>query len=215
MDTTIEDISTPTLRLCWKPTCQKPLVRRKGEAQSSFEKRKHCDMSCSKTNPLIRQPQKEEFARQRESETKNCEVCGKEFCRGKNESRSVFVNRVTCSHLCSGAKRSRDFQMEIDKYPKICANVECKKTFYRRIRGESKVRFAKREACCQKCEAARRQANSKHPWKKKPRRPPAAPAPTLPPVGACPTDIPEAPKPTVVKVWRPESWGGSYLREVS
>ena len=218
MDTITEDISTSSARLCKKPTCKKPLVKREKESQSAFERRLHCNRECSKTNPLLRQAQKEEYARQRESDTKNCDICAKKFSRGKNESRANFNNRKTCSRPCSHKKLTKNFEEEVLKYPKTCDNVECRKTFYRRLRGETKVRFEKRRACCQKCEAKCRQANSKHPWQKKERRPKETnlvEEHKLPEVSPPPTHIPEAPKPTIVKVWRPQSWGGEFYREVS
>jgi len=218
MDTPLEDISSSSARLCKKPTCKKPLIRRSGEAKSVFERRLHCNRDCQRTNPLIRQSQKEEYERQRLSLTKKCEICTKDFCRGPNEARSSFEKRTTCSHDCAGKKASKRFQEEVLKYPKICANVECKKTFYRRIRGETKKRFEKRRSCCIQCEAKCRQANSKHPWQKKTRKttkPDLVEEHKLPDVSPPPTPIPEPPKPTVVKVWRPESWGGEFYREVS
>jgi hypothetical protein len=218
MDTPLEDISSSSARLCKNPNCKKPLTRRSGEAQSAFDRRLHCEMACSKTNPLLRQSQKEEFARQREAETKNCVICTALFHRGTNESRANYKNRATCSRLCANKKLSKNFEEEVLKYPKICANPECGKTFYRRLRGETRVRFERRRACCVQCEAKYRQVNSKHPWQKKTRKTTEnslVEDHKLPDVSPTPTPIPDPPKPTVVKVWRPESWGGEFYREVS
>lgn len=225
MDTTTEDTSSPTVRLCKHPQCQKPLFRRKGEAASSFKKRSHCNSTCFKTNPNLRKAQSDAFAAIREAHRKDCVICEKTFHRNKNESITVFDERPTCSRQCAAEKRSREFKEEVLKHPKTCANEECGKLFYRRLRSETKEKFAIRETCSIQCNNAKRKQKNAHKWQNKPRRPSsssssrkkAATVSTLPPTSDCPVDIPDAPKvkSDTVVVWRPESWGGPIVRKVS
>lgn len=221
----VMDASDSGKRLCKHPKCQKPLVRRKGEAESSFKKRGHCNATCFRTNPNPRKAQSDAFAAIREAHRKNCVICEKNFHRNKNESLPVFDERPTCSRQCAAEKRSREFKTEVLKHPKICANKECGKTFYRRLKSETLAKFALRETCSIQCNNAKRKQKNEHKWQNKPRRSVSSSSPrkkavvisTLPPTNDCPVDIPDAPRVErdSVVVWRPESWGGPIVRKVS
>lgn len=220
MDTTLEDTSSPTGRLCKHPNCQKPLIKNEGESQSRYEVRKYCNAACFKTDPDLRKAQRDTFTAIRESECKNCEICKKSFHRNKNEARAIFNDRPTCSRPCAAKKRSLEFEAEILNHPKTCTNTDCGKTFYRRLKTETKEKFNQRETCSISCNNAKRRQNSKHDWEKKTRRSSFSTKKeetisTLPPSEPLAREIPDAPTVDTVVVWRPESWGGSYMRRVS
>jgi hypothetical protein len=145
-------------------------------------------------------------------------ICAKPFHRGKEEARATFEKRPTCSRQCATVKRSRDAEAERLNNLKTCENPDCGKEFFRRTKGETKDKFRKRKTCGEPCGHALRRSAQGHEWgEQKKRRPSDSVFPVterkLPPVTSVPTPIPEPPKPTMVKVWRPESWGGSYMIE--
>lgn len=186
-----------------------------------FERRVHCDAGCSKTNPDLHQAQSDKFTEARRKITKVCEICGRHYSRGKEESNSVFRTRHTCSRKCCDIKRVRDAEEERKKEPgKVCENPDCGKTFYRQRYSngllESKKRFGARRACNTKCGAVVRLKNNQ--WTKKGsgggKKPRTVTKKFLPPSNPPKIDIPMAPQPTEVTVWRPAVWGGSYTRKI-
>jgi len=211
------DVLKSDLKYCKKAACRKPLSRRKGEARNRFIKRVYCDGVCLKTDPDLRKAQSDKYTQAREAETRTCKICSGSFHRGKGESRSVFSTRPTCSKQCAGKKNSQMVKEKILSRPKTCQNADCGKTFYRRAKSETWNKFEKRKTCSEPCAHALRRSLSKHSWQKKSRRSTSEPERKLPPVSPTSIDIPDAPvpQPRVVEVWRPASWGGSYMKEVS
>lgn len=210
-DLDVDSSSSSTTRVCWHPDCKKPLVRRKDERKNSFERRRHCDYSCAQSNPLRRKKQAEEYARTRDEEKKNCGFCSSSFTRRRGEARADFLHRLTCSRKCADDKRKAERREQIAKEKKICK--VCKGEFTRdvdRKHIESPASFKQRETCGPSCRTSKKK--EEHPWEKKGS---GGGKPSLPPVSECPTPIPEAPKPKMVEVWRPASWGGPFKRKVS
>lgn len=156
MDTTLEDSSSSTVRLCKLSSCQKELVKR------------------------------------------------------EKEPSTIFVARVFCNRKCAMAQRSVEFREDILRNPKVCANPDCLKTFYRRLKSETKIKFAARQTCSVKCNSARRKQSNEG---KKPRT--RSEISTLPAYKPLAREIPDAPQPDTIEVWRPESWGGPIIRKVS
>ena len=217
----VQDISPSDTRLCYKPTCGKPLVRRKGEPNANFKKRIHCDKHCSHSNPLLHKAQAVKFEEKRKEEGKLCAHCKKTFYRKAGVPKKVFDTYETCSRECADAERVAKKREEIAKEIKICENPECGKEFTRRTTGkhmEPKKTFAKRRTCGVKCgQRVRLNGNQ---WTKKGSgggKPPKK-ATSLPPVTPPKMDIPPAPTPPKVEwveVWRPASLGGPFKRKVS
>ena len=192
-------------RVCYNASCGKPLIQREGETRSKFAKRKHCNRSCSRTNPRIHEDHQEVYDRKREAVTKTCayDKCGKEFHRRQGEPRPVFEERKTCSHVCANRKRAADRDAEILKQSKICTS--CGKSFHRRKGSETTARFKARKVCSSKCLHRNRRLKAAEST--------SVPAPvepefTLPPVTPLARKIPDAPKAPPREVWRPESWKG-------
>jgi hypothetical protein len=208
-----ESTSSSDVKYCKHPDCKKPLVQGESERDFKFKIREHCDLVCSRTNPLIHQALMDKAAAKREQEPRYCQVCGGSFVRHRVESKKVFAARQTCGRECEGAKRRAEADEERAKHPKICSNEECGKEFYRR-RGETTTRFKVRAHCTPECAVATRKKRNADSWVRKPRRKSpyskkklsAASEPSIP--------IPEAPKPESERVWRPGAWGGEYVRRL-
>jgi hypothetical protein len=210
---TTEAVTLSSTKYCYKETCKKPLVRRKGEPKSHFEKRMHCNLECSRTNPLLHKAQADSYAEVRETETKVCPECKKTFSRTRNESRAVFEVKECCTRACADEKmrkeREKPFQI-----PKTCE--VCDATFYRRRKTESKQQFEKRRTCSNECGHALRSSD----WaKKSPNGKKKASEYELKLKQERENKktgyIPPSPQPQPTEVWRPASWGGPRKLEAS
>jgi hypothetical protein len=168
--------------------------------------REHCNLDCSRTNPLLHEEQSAKATVLREEEKRICVICAGKFSRTRTECRKVFEKRETCSRKCCDARRVAKKRAEIGEEPKTCANPDCGKPFFRRVSGklvETKEKFKVRRTCSTKCGAAVRKSG--HKWEKKrsgggkktPPKPKLVPEPES-----------RAAEPVVREVWRPESWGG-------
>lgn len=200
-----------------------------GEPRSKYLRRGHCDNECSRQNPERRRKQSERFQKARADLPKRtCVACKGSFSIGDYESASRFLERDTCSRECAAKKRSMDREEEALKNGKVCANPKCGKTFYRRVKGESLPRFEKRKTCSTDCGHISRRIDpdslakapkpkqKKEPQTKKEREDEKyAVESTLPPVEPTKIVIPDPPKPKYERVWRPQSWGGEFLRRIS
>jgi hypothetical protein len=210
---TIESTSSSELKYCKHPDCKKPLVQGESEHSFKFKIREHCDLTCSRTNPLIHQALVDKATAKREQEPRVCVVCNGSFVRHRVESKKVFAARQTCGRVCEGAKRRAEADKERAKYPKICSNEECGKSFYRR-RGETTTRFEIRAHCNPKCAVATRKKRNADSWVRKPRRKSPYSNKKLSPLSEPPIPIPKAPRPESEVVWRPGAWGGEYVRRL-
>jgi len=214
-DTTSVEDSPLGDKYCLKAECGKLLTRRDGETSHNFKRRVHCNSECSKTNPLLHKHLSDAAKHRREEEsTRICEICDGEFHRKRTESKKVYSERETCSRRCCDEKRKRKKREELAKITKICENPECKKKFSRHVTEksiESKEKFDARRTCSNPCGVAVRKTS--HKWEKKQsgggKKPKAAVRKAEPPPPP-PTPI----GPRVIKIWRPESWGGEYERVV-
>lgn len=204
------------IRHCYKQSCGKTLIRREGESKTRFDTRRHCDVKCSQTNPLLHKAQVDNCTEERAKETRVCLQCDKTFSRTRNESRAVFAVKKCCSRACTNEylrkERAKPFQI-----PKICE--VCGETFYRRRSTESKKQFEKRRTCSNEHGHALRSSD----WtKKSPNGKKRAlehkkkqDEHKLPPSTPLAREIPDAPPRVVTEVWRPESWGGPRKLEAS
>lgn len=217
MDSTATDTSSLTPKYCAHPNCGKLLTQHKNEALSKFKRRAHCDEVCSKSNPNLRKRQSEEYAKAREEEGRECEICGGTFYRTVHQSRNTFNDKLTCSNKCAYKLRMRNKRAEAEAQPKICANPNCGKPFTRHVGQESESNFKARQTCSRKCGGAlrtsRKQPRTANP---KPKPKDTTSVPKLAPIKPA-REIPPAPpsEGEVIVVWRPESWGGPYKRRVS
>lgn len=206
------DTLPSTEKHCAHPDCGKLLQQRPDEHPSKYKRRRHCNEKCSKSNRVVHKRQSDRATEARLKETRKCEQCEAKFHRGVGESRSVFLKRPTCSKACGALRRRAQTQEKILQDFKICENPDCKKKFYRRHRTETNVKFKKRKTCGQECGQVVRLAG--HGWTKKERRPKPE-VRKLPPVTPLAREIPDAPKPEITTIWRPESWGGPRQIKVS
>lgn len=209
-----ESLESFPSRLCYNPNCAKPLVQREGELDRRFKERRHCDTHCARTNPLILAEQTAKWDRKREEKKKQCEICEKDFCRGKDETTKVFTNRPTCSKPCAFEKRRREGEEKRKKHSKTCKI--CSESFYRRQKETTKV-YAKRETCSLKCaqDARRETLVDKKSVNGQIRAAEYEAGSRLPASTPLAREIPGPPKPEEIEVWRPASWGGPYKRKVS
>ena len=197
------------------------MTPRPGEVLSKFERRGHCNDDCARENPLRRKAQSETFRKNREQVPRRvCVVCNENFDRRPTEHTKRYQNRDTCSRLCAQRKSTLDKEQAIQKNPKICVNPLCGKTFYRRLKGESKERFKNRETCSVNCGHINRRKDPNKLQKDIRAVPKSKVRKTqekvrLPQVQPLKIKIPDPPQPREVTVWRPESWGGSYTRKIS
>src|SRR4051812_8330732 len=198
---TSESISSSDIKYCKHPDCKKPLAQKEGEHPFKFKIREHCDLTCSRTNPLIHQAQMDKAAAKREQEPRVCIVCSELFVRHRVESKKVFAARQTCSRECEAENRRREANEERAKDPKVCSNKECGKEFYRR-RGETTTRFKQRAHCTPPCAVATRKGRKADSWTRKPRKSPYSKK-KLSPLSEPSIPIPEAPRPESERVWRP------------
>lgn len=89
-DSTIQLSLFPAQRLCAGPDCGKPLVRRAGEKQGQFLKRKYCTRSCSRKGVMA--------AKAAARPARYCLGCGKQLERRHNEPH--FARRFYCGRSC-------------------------------------------------------------------------------------------------------------------
>jgi hypothetical protein len=209
---TSESTSSSDIKYCKHPDCKKPLFQKEGEHPFKFKIREHCDLACSRSNPLIHQAQVDKATAKREQEPRVCIVCSELFVRHRVESKRVFAARQTCGRECEAENRRREADEERAKYPKVCSNKECGKDFYRR-RGETKTRFKERSYCTHHCGVVARKARRADSWTRKVRKSPYSKKKLSPPSEPS-IPIPEAPKPESETVWRPGAWGGEYVRRL-
>ena len=188
-------------------------MQREGEQNSKFLARKHCNTTCSRTNPNrtqsinIRQSEEERL-----NTKKRCPICSEDFVRRRSEPKAVFEKRETCGKVCASINRSKDRDTLIKDEGKTCENPECGKTFYRRKGNDTNSKFRKRRACSPKCGHVVRISSlgwtprpegKRSPTPKKKKNEVAS---TLPPVAPLKREIPDAPPPPPLPTWRPESW---------
>src|SRR4051812_4201631 len=114
----MEPLEPSRVTHCLKPTCGKPLTRRPTEPLSHFLIRRHCDLNCSRTNPLLHKSQADNYSEKRLQDKKVCAFCEKEFCRNPGESVEPFRVRKTCSRTCCDAKRKADHQKSMEQTSK-------------------------------------------------------------------------------------------------
>jgi len=185
----------------------------RNESITKFRVRVYCNTNCLNTDEELDAAKRFKGQAKREEQKKTCEVCEKEYTRGRTETSSTFEARHTCGNVCAGLRRKAKTEEKNKQAGKTCANPECGKTFYRRTTGETWTKFQKRETCSKECGHAKRRGGK--PAKPRKVSNKGKVPSTLPPVTPLQREIPSPPRPTVIKVWRPESWGGSYTRQVS
>lgn len=188
-------------KFCAHPDCKKVLTRREGESRARFDKRGHCDHVCSRTNPLLHKAQAVKFDERRLTVRKTClySECGKEFYRKMGESKTIFERRETCGTVCARARRRQRASLQRESEKRICG---CCGEKYIRKQGETVGRFRVRKNCSEYCGNQNKSAPQKGSKK--------GGKPMLPPVTPLSRTIPEAPNPSTVTVWRPESWGRKH-----
>ena len=216
---TVRTVFIYPFKYCENPWCAKLVKPREGEPLSKFLRRGHCNDACARENPLRRKAQSEAFRRRREIvPSRVCVVCNEEFSKRETEHNKRYKLRNTCSRKCAARKRTVEKETFVRANGKTCVNPLCGKTFYRRLKGESEARFAKRETCSAPCGHIKRRKDP-HKVQKEVKKTRVKKTPVdehkLPPVTPLKRNIPEASKPEVVEVWRPASWGGPIKRQVS
>src|SRR3982750_1416 len=109
---TSESTSSSNVKYCKHPNCKKPLLQGESEHSFKFKIREHCDLTCSRTNPLIHQALVDKATAKREQEPRVCVVCNGSFFRHRVESRKVFAARKTCGRVCAGANGRQKAEKE-------------------------------------------------------------------------------------------------------